>query len=169
MADSYIQLPPDNSGKKLDADQLAVGGTQVYRERSRLAGGAAGELTDVRNGEPGSTDYGVCVRPVGAVLMIPANGIGKTPVSVPLQAINTIPHTVVTGNVAVATVLLVNETSGDIAVYLSDLNGSPLIYGTSVPALTTWPVHLGCIEAIGGLQWRAGSLGLYGAALGYQA
>lgn len=33
MADSYIQLPPDSTGKKLDSEQLTVGANTVERQR----------------------------------------------------------------------------------------------------------------------------------------
>lgn len=33
MADSYIQLPPDSTGKRLDAEEIDVGGLLVHRQR----------------------------------------------------------------------------------------------------------------------------------------
>src|SRR5262245_40002721 len=64
MADSTIGLPPDGSGKKLDADVLTVGSQTVYRERDRIAGGAADELLDVVSREPIPVDHGAVVRPI---------------------------------------------------------------------------------------------------------
>jgi len=67
MADSYIQLPADSTGKKLDTEQLTVGANTVERERDQIAGGAALEVADVRNAIPVNTDYGLVVRPVGPI------------------------------------------------------------------------------------------------------
>lgn len=67
MPDSYIQLPLDGTGKKLDADQLTVGVETVYRERDRIAGTAATELADVKNTDPTASAYGVVVRTIDVV------------------------------------------------------------------------------------------------------
>jgi hypothetical protein len=62
--DSYIQVPPDSTGKLVDCDVLTVGANTVYRERDRIAGTNPDELGDVRgNGiDAAPTDYGAVVR-----------------------------------------------------------------------------------------------------------
>lgn len=58
--DDYVTVLPD--GKKIDNDVLTIGLNQVYRQRTRIAGFAAGELADVRNADPGPTDYALVTR-----------------------------------------------------------------------------------------------------------
>lgn len=48
----------------LDADNLTVSAQSVYRERNRVAGGAAAELADVKNASPADGAYGLVTRPV---------------------------------------------------------------------------------------------------------
>jgi len=67
MSNTYIQLPPDGAGKKLDADELTVGANQVLRERDRIAGANAAEIADVRDSDPALTDYGIVIRPLSLV------------------------------------------------------------------------------------------------------
>lgn len=79
MADSFIQLPPDSTGKLVDTSSLTVGLNTVQRERDNISDptDAAG-LARVENTTPAATDYGLVVR-------VTAEGlIGATP---PLSAI----------------------------------------------------------------------------------
>lgn len=47
MADSYVQLDTDGSGKKLDTENLTVGAESVHRERIQIAGSAATAIAPV--------------------------------------------------------------------------------------------------------------------------
>lgn len=67
MADNYIQLPADGSGKKLDSDELVVGANTVHRERDRIAGAGAAEIADVKASDPAGSLYGLVTRPIGVV------------------------------------------------------------------------------------------------------
>lgn len=62
MADDYIQVAPDSTGKKVDNTKLTVGANDVYRQRTQTAGAGAAELQDVRNTAPGASDYGAVTR-----------------------------------------------------------------------------------------------------------
>ena len=59
MSDSFVQLPPDGSGKKLDSELLAGGN---HRERLQIAGALLAEIARVINTDPAGTDYGLLVR-----------------------------------------------------------------------------------------------------------
>lgn len=65
MSDSYVQVQPDSSGKKVDTSELTVNSLTVERQRVVLADDAdeAG-LAPVVDDEPGKRDYGIAVRVV---------------------------------------------------------------------------------------------------------
>lgn len=67
MADSYIGLPADGAGKKLDADSLTVSGQTVYRERDRISGAGADDLAVVTDTDAVGVDHGLVVRPIDVV------------------------------------------------------------------------------------------------------
>src|SRR3990170_1680461 len=62
MTDSYVQVPTDSTGKKLDTEQLAVGANTVERERMQIAGASALEIARVLNSAPAGTEYALIVR-----------------------------------------------------------------------------------------------------------
>ena len=63
MADGYIQVPPDSTGKKVDQDVLTVSGQVVHRQRQVLADPANPvALARVMNTPPSSAEYGQVVR-----------------------------------------------------------------------------------------------------------
>ncbi len=62
VADSFIRVPPDSTGKRIDSDELTVGPETVYRERDRIAGEGATELAAVRETDATPLDGGVVVR-----------------------------------------------------------------------------------------------------------
>lgn len=64
MADGYVVIQDDTSGKKIDNTELTVSAQTVERQRVIVSGAAAAELADVRNAEPASGDYGSVVRQV---------------------------------------------------------------------------------------------------------
>jgi len=47
MSDSYIQVPPDSTGKKVDADQITVGADDVQRQRVQIGGAGATSIAPV--------------------------------------------------------------------------------------------------------------------------
>jgi hypothetical protein len=56
---AYIQVPPDSTGKKIDASQVTTGDGQVLRESNVTADPVdASALQNVRNAAPGANDYG---------------------------------------------------------------------------------------------------------------
>lgn len=65
MANSFIQLPADGAGKKLDTEQLTVGANTVERQRDRIAGAGADDLAVVTDGDPSASDHGVVTREAG--------------------------------------------------------------------------------------------------------
>ena len=62
MADSYIQLPADSTGKKVDTFELTVGANTVHRGGYRITGELADEVASVSNAIAGATEYGMAVR-----------------------------------------------------------------------------------------------------------
>lgn len=67
MADGTIGLPADGPGKKLDTEQLSVGGNTVQRERMQIAGAADTEVARIVSDDPSPTDYGLVVRPLPSI------------------------------------------------------------------------------------------------------
>lgn len=61
MSDSFIQVPPDSTGKLLDCESLTTGSGTVQRQRTRLAGLAAAALADVIAVSGGGATYGLAV------------------------------------------------------------------------------------------------------------
>jgi hypothetical protein len=47
MADGYIQVPPDSTGKKTDCEELLVGANTVQRQRIQIAGTDAADVAPV--------------------------------------------------------------------------------------------------------------------------
>src|SRR5579883_317704 len=65
MADSSIILPPDSTGKPLDAGTVTTGAGTVYRERMAVGDPATGgNIAAVTNAAPGSTPFGLVTWPV---------------------------------------------------------------------------------------------------------
>ena len=62
MADSFVQVPPDGSGKKLDSEQLVVGSDTVQRERMQIAGAIAAAIAGVLNADPAGSEYALLAR-----------------------------------------------------------------------------------------------------------
>jgi hypothetical protein len=62
MADSFIQVRPDSTGKKVDTEELTVGANVVQRQRVEIAGSDAAELAVVKNAPQIETAYGIGVR-----------------------------------------------------------------------------------------------------------
>lgn len=52
MADSYIQLPPQSTGEKMDTEEITVGANDVHRERIQVAGAGDTDIAavDATNG-----------------------------------------------------------------------------------------------------------------------
>lgn len=64
MADNYVQLPVDGSGKKLDTEQITVGANTVHRERDQIAGTGADDIAVVTDADPSPSVHGLVVRPL---------------------------------------------------------------------------------------------------------
>src|SRR5438093_119856 len=64
MADSYVQVAPDSTGKKLDTSQLTQdSGDVVQRQRASIADDTnVNAHAKVVNTSPESTDFGLAVR-----------------------------------------------------------------------------------------------------------
>ena len=67
MSNSWIGLPPDSTGKKLDAEELSVSSITVQRERLQLAGILADQIAAILGADPAGDAYGLVVRPVTVV------------------------------------------------------------------------------------------------------
>lgn len=62
MADGFIRVPDDDTGKRLDTEELVVATLNVHRERMQVAGAIAAEIARVLNTDPAAADYGLVVR-----------------------------------------------------------------------------------------------------------
>ena len=65
MTDSYVQVAPDSTGKKLDTENLTVGSDSVHRQRTEITGASALEIARVKSTSPLVDDYGLVVRALG--------------------------------------------------------------------------------------------------------
>jgi hypothetical protein len=66
MSDSFIQAPPDSTGKLIDTTELAVGANTVERQRVNIAGQGATDLATVLATPPVGTEPALAVRIVGS-------------------------------------------------------------------------------------------------------
>jgi hypothetical protein len=63
MSDTNLGVVGAGSPDKyLDGEQVTVGGTAVFRSRTRVGGSGAAELAAVKNTTPGTADYGLVTR-----------------------------------------------------------------------------------------------------------
>lgn len=70
MADGFIRVPVDSAGKRVDAEELTVGGQVVERQRIILSDPVApAGHTRIKNVQPDSGDYGLVVRQAPAGLL----------------------------------------------------------------------------------------------------
>lgn len=64
--EGYVQVPPDSTGKAVDAASLDDGGISVYRQKIVLAGASgSAEVVQVSLSAPAASAVGLCVRQVG--------------------------------------------------------------------------------------------------------
>ncbi len=78
MTDSFIQLPTDGAGKKLDSEQLTVNAETVQRERVQLAGTTDVAIAAVTNTDPIAGAYALALRLVGPVSVQTSHGTSAT-------------------------------------------------------------------------------------------
>lgn len=65
MADGYVQVAPDSTGKKIDNSELTVGSNTVERQRVVLGDDAEGAaLALVTRTEPEAEAYGLATREI---------------------------------------------------------------------------------------------------------
>ncbi len=68
MSNDVVIVPPDSTGKALDVENVANGGsggtTTVYRQRFELSGAALAAISSVLNAAPAGTEYGLVTRPI---------------------------------------------------------------------------------------------------------
>lgn len=64
MADGYVQLNPDSTGKKVRTQSRTVGADTVHEQYSILCDETSGNAAKVQNAVPASSDYGLTVRRV---------------------------------------------------------------------------------------------------------
>ena len=62
MANGTIGLPEDGVGKKVDTEELTVGGETVQRQRGQISGASAMAIAVVTNQTPAGSDMGLVVR-----------------------------------------------------------------------------------------------------------
>lgn len=133
MADGFIQVAPDSTGKKVDNSELTVGANTVERQRIVNADDTvAAALARVLNAQPASTDYGLAVRQAGdglAPTIATASSNGQTLFS--LDALG----------YARVDFQLVGTFAFSIAIQTSDDNtnwvGAPIYTVTAGPPIST--------------------------------
>lgn len=65
MSNGFIAVgAPASTDKRLDTEELSVGGQTVQRERVQIAGATDVALSTVGNSAPAASAYGLSVRPV---------------------------------------------------------------------------------------------------------
>src|SRR5688572_16794278 len=88
MADGFVQVPPDSTGKKVDAEEITVGAQTVERQRIQVAGASAAEIAAVKNATPSVTEYGVVTRPVPGTSNVTSTAYNATDASTTALAAN---------------------------------------------------------------------------------
>jgi len=83
MADNFVQIIPDSTGKKVDAEILFTGVDTVFRQRIQIASAVASAVAGVVNSAPAGTEFGLVVRPIPSGVQSVAGtftdvGAGKT-------------------------------------------------------------------------------------------
>lgn len=126
MSDSFIQVPPDSTGKKLDTEQLTVGANTVERERMQIAGDSATDIAPVTAADGLTVNLGTN-NDVSVTGTVTVDGSGVTqPVSaasLPLPtgaatAANQLPdgHNVTVDNAAGAAAVNIQDGGNSITV-----------------------------------------------------
>jgi len=85
MADSYVQVNADGTGKKVDSEQVTVGANDVQRQRVEIAGAAAAAVAAVQATTVAGTEQGLVVRPIE--LAVATNEGGGKAISPSLKVI----------------------------------------------------------------------------------
>ncbi|MEX8520060.1 MAG: hypothetical protein AB3X44_16240 [Leptothrix sp. (in: b-proteobacteria)] len=78
MADGFVQVAPDSTGKKIDQSELTVGANTVERQRISISGHTvAAALADVLNTVLAGTEYGLVTRSLIGPMAAPAATTGN--------------------------------------------------------------------------------------------
>lgn len=130
MADQYVQVAPDSTGKKIDNSELVVGANTVERQRIVVSGAAATELADVKNAAP-TTEFGLVTRNIPSGTQAVSAASLPLPTGAATSALQTQPGVDI-GDVTV------NNAAGASAVNVQDGGNSITVDGTvtvgTVPA-----------------------------------
>lgn len=142
MADQYIQVPPDSTGKKVDATSLDVGVDSVLRQRIIIADNAvAGGFAAILSSGPAGTEGGLVVRNIPSGTQSISGIINNISATVTVAFAS--PITVNNISATVNTVLgagtsnigFINNISATVAAVLgaggNNIGGVSLVAGTS--------------------------------------
>jgi hypothetical protein len=62
MSDSFVRIPADGVGKRLDTEELTVNALTVQRERMQIAGTADDDIAAVTDTDPAAATHGLVTR-----------------------------------------------------------------------------------------------------------
>jgi hypothetical protein len=159
MSDSYIQVPADATGKKVDASELTVDDQTVERQRIVIAGAADTDLQVVTDALP---DADAC----GSVVRTPAPSVDT--------GYGTMSHT---GTLASAPNIssslaflldglwLANVSGAAITVEITDGSSQAIVPTQNLPAGSQLAIACGG-KPTTGLKWNAGAGSVYAQAWG---
>lgn len=69
MADDFVQVAPDSSGKKIDNTTVTTGAGEVYRQATSIGSPTGPERVEVAGTEPADSAQGLVTRVAGTVVV----------------------------------------------------------------------------------------------------
>lgn len=130
--DGNVRVPPDSTGKRVDAASLDDGGVSVYRQKMVLTGvSGTAEVVEVSLSAPAASAVGLVVRQAGPI-DVNAHAISGT--------------VTVTGGVAVSGTATVAGSVG--ATVLNNINISAMPAVTGLVGITAGAANIGFINHI---------------------